>query len=238
MYSYASLLDTFDRVVVINLARRRERFARFTRRFQAWPFKPPQRFEAIDGLQVQIPDYWKNGPGAWGCMLSHQAVVDSAIADGVSSLLVLEDDAYPVPDFTPLAADFLAKVPKDWDCLMFGTEHLFPPIVVGPGVVRCVGSIRTHAYAVRGRMLPVLREFWKHHKTQHCDMGLALTMRYVKAYAPNPLLIGQDAGESDITGLSESLRFLSAHQIEDIAQRRGASQSPALQKLETELVPS
>jgi len=219
MSSTGELRDTFDRVVVINLAKRSERLARFTRIFEAWPFKPPQRFEAVDGLQLKLPPCKNRGPGAWGCMLSHQTVLASAIADKVSSLFVLEDDARPVPDFAARATEFLAKAPSDWDCLMFGGEHLMPPLAVSPGIVRCAGANRTHAYALRGNIMPILLAFWKHYKAEHCDIVLACLMRYFKVYAPNPFLIGQDAGHSDISDCEERLRFLSPGQIQAIANR-------------------
>jgi hypothetical protein len=210
--------ETFDRVVVINLARRPERLARFTQLFEAWPFKTPQRFEAFDGSQLLVPDHWDKGPGAYGCSLSHQAVVTSAIADKVSSLFVLEDDAYPVPNFTDQAADFLNKVPGDWDCLMFGAGHLRPPVPITDGVVQCKGANRAHAYAVRGKMMPTLLDFWKRFNSDHCDIVLSSLMGHFKVYAPDPLLIGQDAGFSDINGRVGRLRFLSTRQIETIAK--------------------
>lgn len=211
-----ALKESFDRVVVINLARRFERRSQFTQRFENWPFKTPQRFEAIDGFQVEVPADWDKGPGAWGCMLSHRAVLGSAIADGVKSLLVLEDDAYPVPDFEGRSADFLARVPSDWDCLMFGGEHLMAPAPVAPGIVRCMATNRTHAFALRGRIMPALLRYWHHYKTDHCDIVLASLMRHCNVYAPDPFLIGQGAGFSDITETDEGVRFLSSKQLEAI----------------------
>jgi hypothetical protein len=216
--------EPFDRVVVINLARRAERMARFNQLFQAWPFKTPQRFEAIDGSQVPLPGDWPHGPGAWGCMLSHRAVLGSAIADGVSALFVLEDDAHPAADFNLRAPEFLANVPADWDCLMFGAQHLRAPIVVSPGIVRCVASHRTHAFALRGEMMPILLGFWNRFNTDHCDIVLSSLMRHFKAYAPDPFLIGQDAGESDVTGQIERLRYFSPPRTFD-AKRPAEEQS-------------
>jgi hypothetical protein len=213
----ADISQTFDRVVVINLARRPERLARFWSVLGDWPFARPQRFEAVDGMAVGIPDGWDKGAGAWGCMLSHRAVLDSAIQDGIGSLLVLEDDAYPVTGFARLAREFLEQVPTDWDCLMLGAQHLQPPLPINGGVVRCVAANRTHGYAVRGRMMTVLSQFWSQTKNDHCDLVLSSLMRHFKAYAPNPLLIGQDAGQSDVTGRGERLRFLSAQSKEAIA---------------------
>jgi len=205
------LTRAFERVVVINLSRRSDRLARFSKRLVGnWPFAAPRRFEAIDGSIIEPPATWKKGAGAWGCAQSHRAVLDAAIADGVSSLLVLEDDAYVVDDFARQAESFLERLPEDWDCLMLGAEHLVRPAPVGPGVVRCTASIRCHAYAVRGPMMPMLSVFWHCNKIDHCDLVLSSLMGHYKAYAPDPLLIGQDAGWSDITPRLEPLRFLSS----------------------------
>jgi hypothetical protein len=203
-----SLVDAFDRVVVINLARRQQRLARFSQLLHGnWPFATPSRFEAIDGSKLTPPATWDKGPGAWGCQLSHLAVLDSAIADGVSSLLVLEDDAYPISDLPGQAKQFFADVPDDWDCLMLGTEHLVAPTPVTSGVVRCTTSIRSHAYAVRGPMMAMLSTFWKNNVTDHCDLVLSALMGHYKVYAPDPLLIGQDAGVSDVAAGEFPLRF-------------------------------
>lgn len=212
-----AMMEAFDRVVVINLARRAERMQQFWARLTDWPFKRPERWEAVDGLAVQIPPGWDKGPGAWGCLQSHRAILDEAIDQGLSSLLVLEDDAYPVPDFSRHARRFLENVPEDWDGLMFGAEHLLPPTQVCSGVVRCVASNRSHAYAVRGPFMKILSVFWKNTTNDHCDLVLSSLMRHFKLYAPDPLLIGQDAGESDVTGRTERLRFLHPEHKEKIA---------------------
>jgi hypothetical protein len=206
--------QTFGRVVVVNLASRRDRLDRFSTAFQSWPFGTPERFEAVDGSVVAIPKTWNKGPGAWGCMLSHRAILSAAIRDGVSSLFVLEDDAFPVPDFARLAGEFMARVPSDWDCLMFGAEHLLPALAMSPGVVRCCAANRTHAYAVRGRMMPVLLDSWERTVNEHCDIVLAALMRHFFVYAPDPFLIGQAGGYSDVTRTDEPVRFLTARQLQ------------------------
>ncbi len=135
-------------------------------------------------------------------------VLSAAIQDKVSSILVLEDDACLVPDFPRLAGAFLAKVPADWDCLMLGGQHLTPPTPLCPGVVHCTATNRTHAYAMRPRMMNHLLQLWHYNPSHHCDIIMAAIMRTFKAYAPDPFLIGQDVGYSDITETYESLRFL------------------------------
>jgi len=213
----SNVAEMFDRVVVINLARRPDRLQRFWSLLGQWPFKTPQRVEAVDGAAVCVPGGWDKGPGAWGCLLSHRAVLDSAIADNVSTLLVLEDDAYPVKNFTSLATRFLQNVPDDWDGLMLGAEHLLPPTPITFGVVRCQAANRSHAYAVRGKFMNVLSQFWRNTTNDHCDIVISSLMRHFKLYAPDPLLIGQDAGQSDVTGRKEWLRFLDSQDKEAIA---------------------
>jgi hypothetical protein len=212
-----NLSETFDRVVVINLARRPERLERFWTLLGQWPFKTPQRIEAVDGAVVGVPAGWDKGPGAWGCLLSHRAVIEKAIADNVRALLVLEDDAYPVKNFPELAGKFMANVPGDWDGLMLGAEHLLPPTPISPGVVRCQASNRSHAYAVRGQFMQTLAQFWRNTTNDHCDLIISSLMRHFKLYAPDPLVIGQDAGQSDVTGRKEWLRFLDSQDKEAIA---------------------
>lgn len=212
----SNLTDTFDRVVVLNLARRPERLQHFWSVLKDWPFKTPERVEAVDGHAIGAPAGWDKGAGAWGCLLSHRMILDRAIADGLNSILLLEDDAYPARNFGALAADFLMNVPADWDGLMFGAEHLAQPQSISNGVVRCVLSNRTHAYAIRGRMMQTLSEFWRNTTNDHCDIVLASLMGHFKVYAPTPLLIGQHSGQSDITGLNELLRFLSPEQKTDL----------------------
>ena len=93
--------------------------------------------------------------------MSHRQIMREAIEAGIESILVLEDDALPVEDFTSRAIEFLECVPDDWDCLMLGGQHLMAPDRIGPGIVRCVGTQRTHAFAVRRGMMSGLLRFWE-----------------------------------------------------------------------------
>jgi hypothetical protein len=213
------LLTFFDRVVVVNLARRPERLACFRQKLgNGWPFAHPQRFDAIDGSKIHLPADWRLGAGAWGCMLSHRQIVRSAIAADLDSILILEDDAVPAPNFGELAADFLSNIPADWDCLMFGGQHLLAPKPIAPGTVQCVSTQRTHAFAIRRRMMPGLLKFWEMVTNDHCDVVLAACMSHFKAYAPDPFLIGQAAGYSDVTLSEEEVRFFSScqHQLAEV----------------------
>ena len=205
--------ETFDRVVCVNLDRRPERWARFQKNLErvSWPFKEVERFRAVDGAMVPPPAGWVSGGGAWGCMQSHRRILEDAILDNLTTVLVLEDDAYFPPEFAEEVAEFLAKVPDDWDCLMLGGQHIHidkkPPIPVGPGVLRCLNCQRTHAYAIkRNAMLDLYQKWhsWTPKTSGHCDHIMGPFMASKKTYAPADrrgrprMLVGQDHNQSDI----------------------------------------
>src|SRR5205823_9560241 len=78
--------------VCINLDRRPERWRRMESRFSKLDLWPVERFAAVDGATVQIPERWPESPGAYGCLQSHLAVVRQARAMKRESVLIMEDD--------------------------------------------------------------------------------------------------------------------------------------------------
>jgi hypothetical protein len=173
-----------------------------------WPFLTPIVYRAIDGQAVPTPVGWTMGGGTWGCLQSHRQILEAAIMDGVQTLFVLEDDAVLRSDFVARSAEFLAAVPCDWDQLMLGGQHISPPSKVKPGVLKCTNSQRTHAYAIRGKMLRDLYALWCAASTvTHCDHVMGPFQRGYNVYAPDPFLFGQSRTVSDISGAKNPQKF-------------------------------
>lgn len=187
----------FDRVAVINLDRRKDRWDAFCAQLpQPWLWSQPERVSALDGQSADVPDGWQSGPGAYGCLRSHLQLLREA-DDKRQSLFVLEDDAVFCDGFTAKASLFLDSVPNDWDMIYFGGSHIIPPYEISDGVCRCLGVKKTHAYAIRGEALLKAIALLKH-ATTHIDVVLSRFHHAFRVYAPTRWLCGQSAGVSDI----------------------------------------
>jgi hypothetical protein len=198
----------FDRVVVISLARRKDRLDSFLKKYPA-SFPSPVVYDAVDGSVEKPPQWWNRSPGAWGCALSHSNVFKSAVEDSLDSILVFEDDCGFVPDFDSRFRTI--EIPDDCQCLYLGGRikpqngfrHFSEDLVLVQKTI-----VRMHAYAVFGsstiKMISDhidMGEHWRHPGAiHHVDAHLSefLTKNTMKTYAIRPWLCMQLAGYSDI----------------------------------------
>jgi GR25 family glycosyltransferase involved in LPS biosynthesis len=207
----------FDRVAVINLRRRPDRWERFERSLDAldWPFKPPTQVPAVDGDAVGVPVWWKQGGGAWGCLMSHVRILEDCFRDGVERVLIMEDDVVFVDDFAARIKPFLEHVPDDWDQLYLGGQHLRDPVPENDFVYRCVNVNRTHCHAVSRRFMPAMyRHILNAHDYianpgHHVDhrLGALHETGGINVFSPIKWLAGQGESRSDISGRFNSTYF-------------------------------
>jgi hypothetical protein len=203
MSSENILKDYFDRVVVINLDRRKDRWEAVQDKLSKinWPFKEPERFSAYDGARLPMPIGWTLGAGTWGCLLSHREVLARAMQDGLNSVLVLEDDIFFAPDFENKVLEFIKNVPADWDQLMLGGQYFDDTKVydISPDIRKVSLCHRAHAYAVRGTFMQYM--YSKLCSSYgHVDHILNTFQERFNVYTPRHFLIGQDGSPSDISG--------------------------------------
>jgi Glycosyltransferase family 25 (LPS biosynthesis protein) len=191
----------FDRVVCVNLARRPDRLEAFWRNIESikggWPFVKPEVFPAFDGALVPHPKTWVGGDGARGCLLSHRNIIERAYQDGIKSLLILEDDVEFHEDFRERALSFAENIPDNWEGMYFGCQHRKEPKNVKPGIVRSMGSQRTHAYGMRARWM---RDYYLATYTweTHIDHLIEQMCPRYRIYCPDPQIVFQSGGKSDI----------------------------------------
>lgn len=185
--------------VLINLKRRPDRLTAALAEFARIGVSP-RVVTAVDGHALPLPDAWKAaGAGAYGCSLSHRRVLEDAIAAGQTEIAVFEDDVTFVPDFAERFAEFMEKVPSDWDMIFLGGQHMQQPDDLDNGVLLCNQVHRTHAYIVRGECLKELYGLWAA-VPGHVDHVWGKHQRSWNVYAPSTWLCGQSASKSDING--------------------------------------
>lgn len=203
------LHDFIERVYVINLKRRPDRLRAFFQRLEqyGWPFKEPIVYPAIEGDKVGVPPEFTQGGGAYGCRMSHLRILQDCLMDDVTSVMILEDDADICDGFSEKVAEFLAKVPSDWEGIMLGGQHHAPPIPTGiPGVVRVRYAQRTHCYIARPTYMKALQRRWGN-ATVHIDWLMRDWQHQHVVYAPDLWLVGQAGGRSDIRGAEKPVEW-------------------------------
>lgn len=241
----------FDRCIVINLDRRPERLRAFYGRVPSdWPFAPIRRVPAFDGESSPPPQWygWEHVHrlgGAWGCFQSHLGVWKQALADGIDSVLIMEDDCVFCDDFSRRAVEFVDHAPSDdWDQIYFGGQHLatdgMPPTRVNDFC--CLGRNvnRTHAYAIRYCMMEAAverfdREWPKQHPYRHYHFDYQLGEMHKngwRAYCPiqgvsglkrTHWLCGQAAGLSDVNPDGKFLSTLWWNEFPIVEPKREAA---------------
>jgi Glycosyltransferase family 25 (LPS biosynthesis protein) len=172
--------DFVDAAFVINLDRRKDRWARMQEELATAGINRYERFAAMDGfdlgadLAVLAPrarrrfgtaprDYRDLTRGGLGSTLSHRALWQRFLsASPAERILVLEDDARVTPHCLSLSAgalrDLLGRVPGDADLVLLGGRVLegCECDTQTPGITRVFFFIEAHAYVVSRRGAAIL----------------------------------------------------------------------------------
>jgi glycosyl transferase family 25 len=193
----------FPRTVCINLDRRPDRWRRVCDRFERSGIGPVERFAAVDGEQIPVPDGWDAIRGVYGCLRSHIEVVAAARADRLDSVLVFEDDVEFAADLGRRFARALAQVPDDWSILYLGGIHRAPPRPVGDAVARVTRTLSTFAYAIRARAFEPFLGL-ANARTEGIDLQLVRLQPSLPCYCVFPHAAWVELDHSDIQGLEDN----------------------------------
>lgn len=113
----------------------------------------------IMGINAQRFNAISNRNGAIGCTMSHLRLLDNAVKNNYSHLLVLEDDAqFLNPElFKQNFNKFLELHGNNWDVIIFSGNNVPPYIPVDDTCIKVTRCQTTTGYLVNGHYLKILR---------------------------------------------------------------------------------
>ena len=119
-----NLTDWFDRVYVINCAHRPDRLEETKKHLDETKMADNDKviyYPAIIGDWTTCPADWDSGRGAWGCLRSHQRILEDVIHDRdergrmkCDNVLIMEDDVIFKDNPLERLNNFTKAVPEDW----------------------------------------------------------------------------------------------------------------------------
>ncbi len=187
----------FERVYVINLDRRPDRYESFKQELAKHNIADVDRFSAVDGTTIlanKIPLL----AGEIGVLESHLAIIKKCKEDGVKNVLILEDDVYFTPEINNLD-EYINSVPNDWDFIYFGGNHVYgkPPELVNEKIIKLNFTVALQCVAINNTMFDVIEAILPNMRKQ-VDAYYADLHDTFKAYGFYPNMAKQTAGFSDI----------------------------------------
>jgi glycosyl transferase family 25 len=229
-----TLVEYFDRVAIIHLPNRRDRFQSISTEL---------RDIGIDIQQpkVQIPyapvpgefDGWPSR-GVYGNFLSHLGILQQALKDGLQTVWVLEDDAIFSRRMRREQQALVEELKqREWDLCFFG-HSLKRELAQQPAgfVAPEADFIWAHCYAVNARVLPRLVAYLEraialpaHHpegSRLYIDAAFTLFRRQnpdVRALVYNPALSIQKGCTSSLNNPKWYDTFSVTRPIVDLARR-------------------
>jgi GR25 family glycosyltransferase involved in LPS biosynthesis len=220
-----NLTDWFDRVYVINCAHRLDRLEDTKRHLEETGMADNDKvhyYPAIIGDWTTHPADWGSGNGAWGCLRSHQRILEDVLHtrdDGgemtLNNVLILEDDVIFKEEPLKKLNEFMEDVPDDWGQIYLGGQHRRKKGKTESTNVVIGNSInRTHAYAVNKS---TIKELYRHisyatdyrNTNKHIDHQLEVAHRRKdwRVYCPKEWIAGQREGNSNINGRFNKTNF-------------------------------
>ena len=139
----AGLLSGFDAIFVLNLAHDVEKWMVTAAMLGAHGLEF-ERFPGVDGNDEQVVESWRayaslglthelerrinrkliQSPGAWGYLLTMEALLETAEARRLRRILVFDDDVMLHRRFAEVFEHTLAELPHDWKLLYLGRSQV------------------------------------------------------------------------------------------------------------------
>lgn len=186
----------FDKVYVINLDRRPDRYELFKEELKKHNIQEVERYPAIDGNLMENKTNLL--PGELGILLTHLQIIRDCIKNDVKNVLILEDDVCFTDEIKNLE-DYMTLVPKDWEFIYFGGNHVYgeSPERLNDKIIKLNFTVALQCVAINGSIFEALEAILSNMDKQVDALYAYLHDRF-NAYGFYPNMATQTAGFSDI----------------------------------------
>lgn len=148
----------FPNIYVINLLRRIDRFKHVIDQSKKYNFKY-DIILAIDANDIENPTDLR--PGEYALLQSHKLALETAKANNLDSVLILEDD-FIFEENVLSRLDELQDIPDDWEVIYLGANHshlgagVLPPENISDNIIRVKSSFCTHAMVIKSTIFDLI----------------------------------------------------------------------------------
>jgi glycosyl transferase family 25 len=205
------ITDFFDKTFCINLDRRFDRWSECVAEFDKNKLVGIERFKAVDGKDLaELPKGFLT-TSRLALVLTNMLILDKAIEENYSSILILEDDV----EFTKQVGNmksFFDSLPEDWDMLYFGGNHNThvgsePPTIINDKVCKLHNTFSTHCVAINNKAFKKILE-----RLKKCDNALDVIyselQKKLNVYSFYPMIATQRVSFSDIENKMTDYKWL------------------------------
>lgn len=175
----------FDKVFLINLPSRRDRYATSTQELT----KLSIPHEVVPGIA--------QSDGREGLYLTMRTIFQKALTVGMRRILVFEDDVHFLQDPGPTMERSLRQLPSDWDLLYLGCNLAQRPTsFFSPNLITVTRALSTHAVGYSSNCMATMLTY---PKVLPVDLALvSLIQNRRRSFCVCPFLATQLPGYSDI----------------------------------------
>ena len=203
----------FDRIFIINLDSRQDRWCQVVIELERQGIKNYERFSAVRlNKRQDIPgSYYQHMAthisrnaqtyiiGATGCKMSHVEIIKIARQRCYARILILEDDAQFVESAEAVFRRATRQIaPEGWDMLYLCGNHLKPATHYSKNLTRITATLTAHAYGISMKL-------FDHIANDALESGFEIDAFYArvihnkyKCLCTDPHIIIQRPGYSDI----------------------------------------
>lgn len=209
--------DFFDRIFVVNLDRRPERWAHSLEQFRKLGITKFERFSAYD----RPLDHNKMPSGAIGCTASHRAIFELVAYNKWPRVLILEDDfGICCDDVQGAFAESIKTLPADWEMFYLGANYIEPLVArVSDRILKIGRTMTTSSYGVTWQFCRSMAPYLSGSGPIDCIFGDIHRER--KCYSCEPRIFCQYPFDSDLT-LSPAANhrlMLNPHYVRELDER-------------------